>query len=89
MDSTSSIAGLATYPSVQNDGFCEPAFGQDQQVDPENTFTQPVASRPIAQQFGDADSDGDDDAAIGALEQRVDGANRFDDGGDYGSPQAL
>lgn len=90
MDSTSSIAGFSTYPTSLGDGLCESAFGQDPQLDLENTFTQPVASRPIDLQCGDSDSDGDDDSAIGAFEQRVGvDASRFDGGGDFGSPQAL
>jgi hypothetical protein len=90
MDSTSSVAGYSTYPSTLTEGLREPESGQDPQLDPENTFTQPVAFRPIDQQCGDSDSDGDDDSAIGAIEQRVDGGvNRFNDGGDFGSPQPL
>jgi len=90
MDSTSSIAGFSTYPSALSEGLREPAFGPNPGVDPENTFTQPVASRPIDQSCSDSDADGDDDSAIGAFEQRVDsGASRFDNGSDFGSPQAL
>lgn len=90
MDSTSSIAGFSTYPSTLSGGLDEPAFGQTPQLDPENSFTQPVASRPIDSQNGDSDSDGDDDSAIGALEQRVDGGtNWFNDEGDFGSSQPL
>jgi hypothetical protein len=90
MDSTSSIPGFSTYPSGLSDGLCESAFGQDPQLDPENTFTQPVASRPIDLQCGDSDSDGDDDSAIGAFEQQVGvDATKFDSGGDFGSPQPL
>jgi len=90
MDSTSSIAGFSTYPSAENGGLDEAAFGQNPHLDPENSFTQPVASRPIDPQSGDSDSAGDDDSAIGALEQRVDGgANWFNDDGDFGSSQQL
>jgi hypothetical protein len=90
MDSTSSVAGFSTYPSAPTGGLRDPEFGQDPQLDPENTFTQPVASRPIDQQCGGSDSDGDDDSAIGAIEQRVDGGvNRIDEGGDFGSPRPL
>jgi hypothetical protein len=90
MDSTSSIAGFSTYPSALSRGLDEAAFGQNPQLDPENSFTQPVASRPIDPQRGDSDSDGDDDSSIGALDQHTDAdANRFNNQGDFGSPQPL
>ena len=89
MDTTSSIAGFASYPSALDEGYCDPSFGRAQRVDPENSFTQPVASRPIDPDSGDSDSCGDDDCAAGAIEQRADrGASRFDDG-DFGATRAL
>jgi hypothetical protein len=90
MDSTSSVAGFSAYSTPLDEGLRESMFGQDPQRNPENTFTQPVASRPIDPQCGDSDSDGDDDSAIGAFEKRVGAdANRFDGGGDFGSPRPL
>ena len=89
MESTSSISGLAAYSSVLDDGHCEGAFRQDQDVLPEKTPTQPIARRPIDLQCSDSDPDGGVDYSIDAVDQGIDNGSRFDDGGEFGSPRTL
>jgi hypothetical protein len=91
MDSTSSVAALPTYPSLLDDGLGQDGLGPTMQTNPEISFTQPVASRPIDQPSGDTDGDGDgDDSAVGAFGPNSDDSTRtFSYDGELGIPRPL
>ena len=55
MDIATSAVGFPTYPSMADVEPYEPDLGQETESDPEISFTQPVARRPIEQQCGDGD----------------------------------
>jgi hypothetical protein len=87
MDIASSAVGFPSYPSTLDDGRCEAGLGQGLQSGLEVSYTQPVASRPLDQQCGDADGD---ESALGAPGQSVDNNfSWFGDSGDDGSARTL
>lgn len=55
MDIATSAVDFPTYPSMADLEPYQPEIGQETQPDPEVSFTQPVARRPIEQQCGEGD----------------------------------